>query len=180
LSFDYLHNITDGLDKEHVLNDLMHAYGKDVWKYAYFLTLRPEAADDIMQDTFLRAYQNLYRFRGQASVKTWLFAIVRNASRDYWKSHWVRKIVLFGDRAPDKALMSAEEETIRNFELRDTWKEVFALPKGLREILLLYAHHGLQMKEIAALLGISEGTVKSRLSRARSKVAKRLKEEERK
>lgn len=80
LIFDYLQYAANGLDKEQVLTDLMEAYGKDVWKYAYFMTLRAEAADDIMQETFLKAYMHLDRFRGGSSVKTWLFSITRHAA----------------------------------------------------------------------------------------------------
>lgn len=178
LSFEYLHYTTAGLEKESILTELMTAHGKDVWKYGYFLTLNAEAADDIMQDVFLRAYQNLYRFRGQSSVKTWLFAIARNAARDYWKSHWVRNMIFFGDKQPTSSSLSAEQEVVRSFEMEETWKEVLALSKKLREVLLLYAHHGLQINEIAKLLEVSEGTVKSRLHRARTKVTNRLKEDE--
>jgi RNA polymerase sigma-70 factor (ECF subfamily) len=179
LGFDYLQYATKGLEKERVLTDLMTAYGKDVWKYAYFLTLRAEAADDIMQDVFLRAYQKMHLFRGTSSAKTWLFSIARNAARDYKKSYWVRNIILFGDRHPETAITSAEQEAIRAFERKETWRLVLALPAKLREVLLLHSHYGMTVREIAELLGVSEGTVKSRMHRARTKVNESWKEEER-
>jgi RNA polymerase sigma-70 factor (ECF subfamily) len=71
---------------------------------------------------------------------------------------------------------SAEREYFKNDELMETWKAVMKLPVKLREVIVLYAHHQLSIAEIAALMGLSESTVKVRLHRARNKVNKRLKE----
>lgn len=70
LQFDYLKHVTDGLDRNAVLDELMRTYGQDVWNFAYFLTHRRELADDIAQDVFVKVYEHLYSFRGKSSVKT--------------------------------------------------------------------------------------------------------------
>ncbi|MFC0212075.1 RNA polymerase sigma factor [Paenibacillus chartarius] len=178
MTFHYLQFAAEGLDKERALTDLMQEYGKDVWKYAYFLTLRADAADDLMQDTFLKAYRQLGSFRGDASVKTWLFAITRRAFLDYRKSYWIRNVIATGFKQPEKPVSSAEQEAISAFERQEVWTSVFALPAKLREVLLLYAHYDMDIEEIAQLLHIPPGTVKSRMHRARSKINDRMKEDQ--
>jgi RNA polymerase sigma-70 factor (ECF subfamily) len=180
VDFSYLGAISEGLNKDQVLTDLMSEYGKDVWKYALFLTLNPNLADDIMQEVFIKVYEKMYSFRGQASVKTWLFTITRNVTRDHWKSAWSRKIVLLGSRPSlaSSRLRSAEQEVLSQLEEQHIWRHVLELPSKLREILLLHIHHELTLAELAEILHISEGTVKSRLHRARSKMNKRLNESE--
>jgi RNA polymerase sigma-70 factor (ECF subfamily) len=178
VDFGYLGQITEGLNKEQVLTDLMAEFGKDVWKHALFLTLKPEIADDIMQEVFIKVYEKMYSYRGQSSIKTWLFTITRNVARDHWKSAWSRKIVLFGFSSSHSAESpSAEQEVMRLFEQDEVWKIVLELPTKIREILLLHIHHNLSLKELAEILHISVSAVKSRLHRARIKVDKRLKGE---
>jgi RNA polymerase sigma-70 factor (ECF subfamily) len=174
VDFGYLGAITEGLNKEQVLTDLMSEYGKDVWKYALFLTLDPNLADDIMQEVFIKVYEKMYSFRGQAAVKTWLFTITRNVASDNWKSAWSRKIILFGSRPSRVILPSAEQEVLSQLQEQVIWRYVLELPTKLREILLLHIHHELTLADLAAILHISEGTVKSRLHRARAKMNKRI------
>lgn len=178
VAVEYLRFVTEGLDRDEALHDLMTAYGKDVWHYAFFLTLNADLADDLMQETFLRAYQHMASFRGQASVKTWLLTITRNAVTDHRRSAWIRKVTLFGLVSPRQLSPSAEDVVMCQMEQMDVWKQVLRLSIPLREVLLLHAHHGLPLAAIAELLGITEGTVKSRLHRARAKVGKLRKEDE--
>lgn len=84
------------MDKNVILEDLMVAYGEDVWNYAFFLTRQSELSDDITQDVFVRVYERLFSYRGEASVKTWLLTITRNLVRDHWRSAWFRKVMPFG------------------------------------------------------------------------------------
>ncbi|WP_233567822.1 RNA polymerase sigma factor [Cohnella faecalis] len=92
MDHEYLKNMTDGLDRNALLEDLMLTYGKDVWNYAYFLTRRKDLAEDIAQDVFVKAYNSLYSFRGDSPMKAWLLTITRHATLDYLKSSWVRKV----------------------------------------------------------------------------------------
>lgn len=176
VDFSYLGAITEGLNKDQVLTDLMSEHGKDVWKYALFLTLNPNLADDIMQEVFIKVYEKMYSYRGQATVKTWLFTITRNVVKDHWKSAWSRKIILIGSRRSREILPSAEQEVMSLLQENDIWRHVLQLPTKHREILLLQIHHELTISEIAVILHISEGTVKSRLHRARAKMNKDLQE----
>lgn len=168
----YLQYLAPGFDRKAVLEELMADYGTDIWNFAYFLTRRKEMADDIAQETFLAAYDRLYAFRGEASPKSWLLSIARNKSLNALKSAFVRRVVL-GDpsRHSKDAAPSAEHAALERLEADDLWGKVLTLPLKHREVLLLVYHYGLTIEETAASLGLSAGTVKSRLFRAKRRMA---------
>lgn len=168
----YLQSLAPGYDRNQVLQDLMLEYGDDVWNFAYFLTRRSDAADDIAQDVFLSAYNGLYQFRGECSVKSWLLGITRNKSMTYLKSAFIRKVLLVEGRIPEgQSAPSAETVVFDRMESRELWECVMQLPRKLREVLILDYHYDLSIREIAGLLQLSEGTVKSRSFRARKRMS---------
>ncbi|UUZ81614.1 hypothetical protein LJK88_44540 [Paenibacillus sp. P26] len=71
VDFEYLKYLSESSDKKAILEELMTAYGKDVWNYAYSITRKWDQADDITQEVFIKVYRNLYTFRSESSVKTW-------------------------------------------------------------------------------------------------------------
>ncbi|WP_379357550.1 MULTISPECIES: sigma-70 family RNA polymerase sigma factor [unclassified Paenibacillus] len=176
----FMHYLAPGFDRSAVLEELMTEYGEDVWNFAYFLTRRREMADDISQDVFLIAYNRLYTFRGESSVKSWLLSITRNKSLNYLRSAFFRKVVLFGahqhgDRDEGGATeFSAEQAAMNRAHANDIWATVMSLPVKHREVLVLAYHYDLSMMEIARTLGLSLGTVKSRLFRAKGNMADRM------
>lgn len=174
MDFEYLRYVTSEPDRGAILDELMLTYGKDVWNYAYFLTRRRDLAEDIAQDVFVKVYQRMDTFRGASRVKSWLLTITRHTALDYLKSAWVRKVTLLPSRFRQDALPSAEAVWFGREEQRTVWQTVMELPRKQREVLLLYAHHKLSIREIADLLHLSEGTVKSRLHRARTAMNRRL------
>ncbi|AQR78382.1 RNA polymerase sigma factor [Paenibacillus larvae] len=156
--------------------DLMRQYGRDVWNYAFFLTKSSHVADDISQDVFVRAYTKLHTFRGESSVKTWLFTITRNLVMNHKHSAFIRKVTLVDFFQHEHEQKSAEERCLQDMNIREIWKLVLMLPDKYREVLVLDAKYELSTAEMAKLLGISEGTVKSRLHRARGLMNKKVKE----
>lgn len=151
---------------ESLLDEWMSSYWHDIWGYIYVMTGKPETADDLTQDTFVNAYRSLSAFRGDASARTWLLAIARNRIRNYKRSAAVRKLLLMHN--PDnRTSASAEEDYMRREHRNEIWSQLMKLPVKLREVLLLEARYGYSKQQMAAMLGIPEGTVKSRLSRAR-------------
>ncbi|ASA26325.1 hypothetical protein B9T62_13755 [Paenibacillus donghaensis] len=156
----------------------METYGSDVWNYAYVLCGSREEADDISQEVFLKAYQKSGDFRGEASVKTWLLTITRNMTYS-----WRRKLMRRASLQPqvrDTALIypSAEAEAMERHYSDSIWAIIMKLPAPYRETLVLDIKYGLPVQDIAALLHVAPGTVKSRLSRARDKVRAQLQKEE--
>lgn len=174
MDFEYLRYVSKEPDRGAILDELMLAYGKDVWNYAYFLTRRRDLAEDIAQDVFVKVYQRLDSFRGASGIKPWLLTITRHTALDYLKSAWMRRVTLLPSRFRQDALPSAEAVWFGREEQRTVWRAVMELPRKLREVLLLYAHHRLSIREIAEMLHLSEGTVKSRLHRARAAMNRRL------
>jgi RNA polymerase sigma-70 factor (ECF subfamily) len=162
-----------------VFQSLMEEYGQDVWNYAYFLSRNADMTDDITQDVFLKAYQAIDSFRGEASAKTWLFAITRNTALNYRKSAFFRKVFPVAIVKQKSIHPSAENEFFDKQYTDNIWKIVMALPDKFREVLLLEAKYKLKLEDIAQLTKTSLGTVKSRLFRARVKVFEALKEEDR-
>lgn len=157
---------------------LVDMYWHDVWQYALFLTRRESVAEDIAQDTFLRALRGIDSYRGEGPVKHWLFRIARNTALNYRKSSFWRKVVLVG-LLPTGSSVSAEREYWRGELVNEVWAAVWNLPVKYREPLVLYAHYEWSYSELAELLDVSQGTVKSRLYRGRELLRKRLKEGER-
>jgi RNA polymerase sigma-70 factor (ECF subfamily) len=173
---EYLQYVTkiDLLD----FRKIMEEHGQEVWNYAYFLTKRRDLADDVAQDTFIKAYRNISAFRGESSVRTWLLKIARNTAYDYKQTSFFRKVILMDMIQTKQEAPSAEHEYFQMKFKDDIWRMVLTLPIKLREVLLLDAVYQMNMNEIALTLDIALGTVKSRLHRARRKVAVQLDKEE--
>jgi len=169
---EYLKYITETTDTRAVLRDLMENYGDDVWNYAFSLCKKPEMADDITQEVFLKVYRKLGSFRGESSVKTWLLAITRHTAYDMKRSFFWKRVKLVDFLPVTGSRHSAESEVIEKLAVNELWELVMELPEKYREVLVLFAHYQLSMKEMAEILGLTEGTVKSRLYHARAKVLK--------
>ncbi|MDB5055214.1 MAG: polymerase sigma70 factor [Bacilli bacterium] len=170
--FDYLKTMADTTDKKAIVVDLMTAYGDKVWNYAFSLTRKREQADDITQEVFLKVYRSLFTFRGESSIKTWLFTITRNTVHNYRRTAFFRKVTLVHYVDHNNTHRSAENEVMENIEISNIWQKVLQLPVKYREVLILFGHDQLSMQEISQVLGINEGTVKSRLHNARLKLLK--------
>ncbi|PYI53183.1 RNA polymerase sigma factor [Paenibacillus flagellatus] len=158
------------------LDRLMRDFGKDVWNYAYFLTRDRHASDDISQEVFLRAFRSVKDFRGESSVKTWLLKITRNLSYNYRNSAFLRRVALLGWVRRRETVTSAENEFMDQAAANAIWRIILDMPLPFREVLLLDIQHEMTTKEMAGVLGVAEGTVKSRLHRARAKVSNKLRE----
>ncbi|MCR2802720.1 sigma-70 family RNA polymerase sigma factor [Paenibacillus soyae] len=128
--WDYFKALAPGYDKDAVLRELMEAFGNDVWRFAYFLTRRKEAADDISQEVFLSAYKNMYAFRGECTVKSWLLTITRNKSIHYLQSAFIRRVTLT-DRITRSGGISpaAEQMAFDRMENKALWDTVMKLPR---------------------------------------------------
>jgi RNA polymerase sigma-70 factor (ECF subfamily) len=131
-------------------------------------------AEDLAQETFLRVLRSLPQYQPPRPFKPWLYAVAVNAARDHFKRAETRRTLAMppdydapGEPSPLHALLEAE-----------TWAQVAgavrALPAPQREVLLLRYSEGWPLADIAAALGIPEGTVKSRLSVALSRLRTHL------
>jgi len=130
----------------------------------YALALRLTAGDrgeaeDLVQESWVRALTGLRTFRGQSALRSWLCGVLVNVRRGRIRADW--RIV----DAPD---VEAIVESNRHEEAMDLERAIAALPEGARDVYVLHDVHGYTHQEIAAMMGIVEGTSKSQLNRARS------------
>lgn len=163
---------------ELLITEYMQSYGQNVWNYAFLLTRSTHAADDITQEVFEQAFLHLSKFEHRSSPKTWLLSITRNRSKNHMTSAFMRRVTLMDRIDFRETEGSAEGAALDRYSVNVIWKHVLSLPAKYREALLLDAHYQLSHREIAQLLGIAEGTVKSRIHRARAKMEKLLKGDE--
>lgn len=166
---------------------LVHERSGEVYGLLYRLTSDAEEARDLTQDTFLRAFQSVGSFRGEADIKTWLYRIALNLARNRWR-WWKRKrrdVTLSLDapdaltaqplsdslRAatpnPEQAALAREREAALHAALRK-------LGTPYREAVILRDIEGLSYEEIALALDANVGTVKSRIARGRAELRQKL------
>lgn len=160
----------------------------DVYALLYRLTSDPEEARDLTQETFLRAFQSISRFRGDANLKTWIYRIAVNQARNRWR-WWRRRKrdVTVSLDATDERHEQPLSATLRNDEAIDPEQETLAkeregqlreallgLRPSYREAVILRDVEGFSYEEVADTLQISIGTVKSRISRGRLELRRKL------
>jgi RNA polymerase sigma-70 factor, ECF subfamily len=168
---------------------LIDRYSSDIYALLYRLTENAEEAGDLTQDTFLRALRSIKGFRGDSELKTWLFRIAINESRNrfrWWKRRrrdvTISLDATIGDSetafsdtladnsvSPEDAALSREREYAIKKALAD-------IPDIYREAIILCDIEGMSYDETSAALGIGLGTVKSRISRGREELRRRLKD----
>jgi RNA polymerase sigma-70 factor, ECF subfamily len=122
----------------------------------------PELVDDLCQESWLRAFKGLEAFRGEAEFGTWLHAIARNVVTSRGRMTQRRRELLEASWRP--RVVSVPEPVELRMDLR---RAVDALPAGMRRVLWLHDVEGWTHADIAASLGVSEGTSKSQLFKAR-------------
>ncbi|MCR5684965.1 MAG: sigma-70 family RNA polymerase sigma factor [Lachnospiraceae bacterium] len=153
------------------IETLMREYGNDVLRTAYSYVKDRTAAEDCFQETFIKAYRNLDRFRGESSVKTWLIRITVNVCKDYLKSSYQRHVVPMMDFEEDAIISDNDFEEVENEDRNETIRRaVEALPQHYREAVMCVYYNEMSLAEAAKVLGVPEGTVKSRLARARDQL----------
>ncbi|MFF3325547.1 sigma-70 family RNA polymerase sigma factor [Streptomyces sp. NPDC002889] len=152
------------------------ALHRDVWRYVAYLSGDPQAADDLTQDTFLRALRSLHRFEGRSSARTWLLSIARRTVVDSLRYNAARPKVSDRDDWQSAAEQS-QPRGLPGFEDGIALAELLALlPSERREAFVLTQLLGLPYAEAAATIGCPIGTVRSRVARARTSLIELLRE----
>jgi RNA polymerase sigma-70 factor, ECF subfamily len=142
---------------------LVRAYQQHVWRFVRRLLGDAAAAEDVTQETFLRVFRRLPTFTFGAKFSTWVFQIARNAGIDELRSRQRRSRLASVTAAPVPS--AAPPEARLEIEAA-----LSSLPVELREAVVLVEVLGLRYHEVATVLGIPEGTVKSRMFTARSRL----------
>ena len=168
---------------------LVDRYSGDIYALLYRLTSNAEEASDLTQDTFMRALRSIKTFRGDSELKTWLYRVAINESRNrfrWWKRRRREQTIsldatigdsttTFSDTLIDRSI-SPEDAALANEREYALKAALLELPEVFREAVILCDVEGLSYEETAAALGVNLGTVKSRISRGRSELRERLKD----
>lgn len=144
-----------------------------VYRLAVRIVRDPEVARDLTQDTFLRVFERLGQFRGEACLATWVRQVALSVILNGRKQTALRRTreVVWDEWREEAHEPATAPVEASQFELRDRLAAaVAALPVSLRTVVLLYDVEGYHHREIATALGISESTSKIRLCRARAQL----------
>jgi RNA polymerase sigma-70 factor (ECF subfamily) len=136
------------------------AYGADLYRYAYWLCRDRFVAEELVQEAFARAWKNWDSLEDLAAVKPWLITILRNEHARLYE----RKRLDYSDDDPQELEIPSRDRPGAHLELEQLVEE---LPPAYREPLVLQVLGGYECKEIAGMLGTTEGAVMTRLTRAR-------------
>lgn len=167
------------------LGTLMERHKAAVYGYLLRLTGRPDAAEDLFQDVFLKLVKNPGAYNEREKFRAWLFTVARNAAMDLFRRESSRgEVSLYGDGVkpgPADTLASAEPGPADAFYGKALGARIDAalasLSEDQREVFYLRHYSELSFKEIAEMLKVPIGTVLARMSRAAAQLRKKLGEE---
>lgn len=158
-------------DKEDRLNQYMKEYRTSLMRMAYLYLGDRATAEDVVQETFIKAYLHMDTFRGDSNEKTWLMRIAINTCKSLKRTLWMRKL---REMLPLEAI---EDHGAEDAYQDDTViQAVIQLPEKYKQVVLLKYYQEMKIPEIAEVLGISIPATNSRLNRAKEKLRISLKE----
>jgi RNA polymerase sigma-70 factor (ECF subfamily) len=160
-------------------DSIVRQYRRKVFNVAYKFVGRHEEAEDLTQDVFLKIFKSLGTFDRRANFQTWLISVSRNLCIDHYRSVRQERQAIDHQANPNELSpatrepgpMAALEQQDRVTLLRDA---LAALPESLRKAVLMRDIQELTYQEIADRLGLPEGTVKSRINRGRTELARQI------
>ncbi|MBM7644492.1 RNA polymerase sigma-70 factor (ECF subfamily) [Scopulibacillus daqui] len=163
--------------------EIVNLYKNQVYNICYRMVGLPHEAEDLAQETFLRAYTHIDQFKSDKTFSTWLYRIATNLSIDYLRKKrpstyldadipgtegfTMYMHVPSDERLPEDRLIENEKQKIIHYEINQ-------LPPKYRSVIVLKYLQDLSLKEISNILNLPETTVKTRVHRAREALRKRL------
>ena len=162
------------MDNDERLNIWLEQYANRLYRLAYTLTRSSAEAEDRVQEALIKAYYAMDRFDPSRPAFPWLARIVINECRMGRRRTFRETLTRL---LPEKSCVSAEESVLKIAEQNEVYRAVLRLPAAMRAPIVLYYFEELSVAEIAEALEVRPGTIKSRLSRARSRLGLLLKEE---
>ena len=164
---------------QHAWDLIVRQYWRKVFNVAYKFVGKHDEAEDLTQDIFLKIFRSLDTFDRRANFQTWLISVSRNLCIDHYRSvRKERETIDRGIDAADLSPASKDAGPIAALEQRDRVvllrQAMAALPETLRSAVLLRDIQELSYQEIADKLRLPEGTVKSRINRGRTELARQI------
>lgn len=163
--------------KRRAQEELYQRFSVMVFRTCLRYSIDEDEANDLLQETFIKAFSKLNHFKGEGALGGWLRRVAVNICLEkIRKKNAVRKLEIVYEE--EDAQFSGSDEIFHNMDLEVLLAKIQALPVGFRTVFNLYAVDGYTHVQIAQELNISEGTSKSQYSRARVLLMKMIREEE--
>ncbi len=156
--------------------ELMAAYRAPVWNYLGRCGVVPQLREDLFQDIFLKIHQSAPNYRANWPLRPWIFTIAANALRNHVRDRQRYRQYFAPDELPDPPDPQPHAEDRAQIAETRAWLDtaISDLPFSQREVLVLVTLESLPLKEVAAILRVSQNTVKTRLRRARLRLTDML------
>ncbi len=138
----------------------------------------PAEAENVLQAVYLKALEGKARFKGRASFKTWLFAVIRRTAIDERRRHWLRRffIIRYEESIRGTACGESPEEAIYRSEIRAMFRRALAeIPQRQREVLQLVFYHDLSLAEAAEVMRVSLGSARTHYERGKQRLRQLMK-----
>jgi RNA polymerase sigma-70 factor (ECF subfamily) len=164
---------------EGALREVIEAFSERITAVVAGYVADRDAVEDVVHEAFVKAWYRIGSFKGDSGLYTWLYRVAINAAKDHGKRRRRRPALALEDIGPTgQALPSPGEPGLETLERREARRRVrvaiASLPPKFRAVIVLREIEGLRYEEIASILDISQGTVESRLFRARRRLRERL------
>lgn len=173
---------TEESEKRDPLDVLYEQHSADVKRWAWRLAGPREDLEDVLHDVFVIALRRRFAFRGQASIKTWLFRITHLVVRNRLRRKFIRGLIFRRHEDELRSTMVSSGTPQDEIERRERHLRLYdalnTLPDSYRTTLILYEIEGLSGEEVAELTGVNVGTVWVRLHRGRARLVAHLREGE--
>lgn len=145
-------------------SDLVCENMHGMYRLAYGILQNNADAEDAVGEAVLKAYKNLESLRQYNRAKAWLMQITANTAKTMYEKR--KKVLVLEEPIPEQQVYQNSQDSL--------WDIIQELSENYRTVIILYYYEQLKIKEIATILKISEGTIKTRLLRAKQKLAKMI------
>jgi len=167
------------MERTRALEYIMDSYGDEIKRFIYTYVKNNADTDDITQEVFVTVFQKLDTFQGKSTLKSWIYSIAANKCKDHLRSWTYRNRKLREKMIQSKELSEQKNTTPELFSIQQSdsnemISQILKLPVHYREVIILFYFKEMSTKEIAEVLNIFEGTVRTRLNRAREKLKRMM------
>lgn len=156
------------------LEELVAGHQTSLYAFLYRMTGDAYLAEDLMQETFVRALQASKTYKPQGRLSSWLFSIAANLTKDHWRKQRNRRSVPLGIGRNQASERSTEDKVLAHSEAENLRSALLELPLGHRAPLVLFYYHDLGYEDIARCLAIPVGTVRSRIHNGKTRIKRIL------
>ena len=166
LYYTEAHSASNTQDLSAYYGSLYECYATDVLRMCYFYLADRQKAEDVVQDVFVRLMTTNPVLQ-PGKEKAWLLKVAMNRCRDLWRGASLKRVVL---GSPTFELIPAPDEFNQIGDKQEMMSAINKLPAMFKEVILLHYYQGYSIGDIADMMELPEGTISSRLSRARKKL----------